>query len=193
MIKKLQARMKNELSLTSILGLIILSAILLFMATSKLGDSNQVLKLELQNSQRDLLTLQELQADKIWDKRLEKTETKLASLDAKTWQGPTSGVVAAYLEERLTQILTTAKAERPLIRVDSTPMPLDGIQIMSFEMRGSNISHAAAIDLVVMIEDNVRQIWYDDVLTSFNINGKATVSIKGVIPIKIDQPPVRDQ
>ena len=102
-------------------------------------------------------------------------------------------MVAAHLEERLTQILMTAKAERRSVKVDSTPMPFNGIEVMSFEMRGSNISHAAAIDLVVSIESNVRQIWYDDVLTSFNLNGQSTVSIKGVIPIKIDQPTRSDQ
>jgi len=187
MIDKILTRLKNELTTTSIFGLIALSGILLYMAISQLANSNQLLKLEFQDAQRDLLTLQQLQADKIWDKRLESTEAKLANLDVKTWKGPTSGVVAAYLEERLNQILTTAYAQRPLVRVDSTPVPLHGIEVMSFEMRGSNISHAAAIDMMVTIEENARQIWYNDVATSFNVNDKATVSIKGVIPIKIDK------
>lgn len=187
MISVIRKRIENEMTPIVAFGLIALACISAFMVVSKVGDTAKSLQNEVQTAQMDLITLQNLQGNNVWSQRLEKSIAELKKVNSKTWQGSSPGVVSAYLEETLIQMLNKMEADRVLINVDPNPQQLNDVTIISFNIRGQLPSHLAVVDLIALIEGHNQNIWLNDSAMSFNANGKATFSTTGFIPARISE------
>jgi len=185
MISAIRKRIEDEMTPIVAFGLVALICILIFLSLSRLGDKANRMKNDVRTAQTDLFTLQQLQGDDVWSVRLQTSEAELTKMKSKIWRGSSPGVVSAYLEEALSQLLNQAETKRTTIRVDPELQQLNGIEILSFEMRGQVPSHLAVIDVMALIEGNERHIWINDTRISFNGNGAATLSATGYIPVDI--------
>jgi len=186
-ISTFQKRIENEMTPIVAFGLIALACIFVFLALSTFEEKTRFLQNEVKTAQADLVTLQNLQGDDVWTQRLEKSQAELRNVNFKVWQGSSSGVISAYLEETLTKTLNQMRAERTIVSVDPNLQQLNDLNILSFNMRGQLPSHLAVVDIIELIEGNERNIWLNDTAISFDATGKATFSTTGFIPVNISE------
>lgn len=140
-------------------------------------------------AQTELATLTAIKDTDHWAERLLKSTSARQQLQAEIWQGNTSGVIAAELQQALRALAQGHKFDNLQVRVDPVPIEVDGLVVLNFEFQGRSPNSKVIADYLESLAINPKLILIDEAYFSQNLQSPRPpiLTMTGLIPVQIGQ------
>ena len=130
-------------------------AVILILDFHDLNNRNQD---NLSSTQTELMALNQVEGNDIWDSRRDQSEVIKIAVDQRLWTGQTSGIVSANAQQTLQRVLKQVGAEDILITVDPDVDYVSGVDVLNYSIT-CRIPHGAAlIDVLVDFSTHPKSI-----------------------------------
>ncbi len=171
-------------------GLVLIACVLGFLGLEKFAAEEAELERRVITAQTELATLSTIKETDYWPDRLAQSTRTRDQLQSQIWQGRTSGLIAAELQQALRAMATGLKFNQIQIRVDPDPEDIEGINMLSFEMSGRALSSKDFADFFedIATYDKILIIDEFDFAQSLRDRRPPRLAISGRVPIQISQP-----
>lgn len=168
-------------------GLLTITCVLGFLGLESFAKADADLERRVVAAQTEFATLSTIRETDYWDDRLVQSTSARAELQNQIWQGRTSGVIAAELQQALNLIATTLKFDQIQIRVDPNPVDVDGINVLTFEFTGLAPSSKVFADFFEAIATYEKILILDELDFSQSLRDRrpTRIGMIGRAPIQI--------
>ena len=178
-------RFRQSLNLRTMYGLIALGCLLGFALIGSLNDAVQRASLSRAEVDARLTRHGGAIDETIWNERAADAEAELAFWQSTHWSGSTSGVIAAELENAISQITRGANLRVINVNVDPAPSETPSGPILRFSFStDSNSGDSVAKILAafgahqpVLVIDEVNAVFDESIAGRFSASGYAPVSL----------------
>lgn len=171
-------------------GLVFLLLVLGGLGLQKFWRVENALAADVITIQTEVASLERLSGDTQWEGRLEQSLALRAQVDAAIWQGPTTGVIAAELQQSLRRAASGLGYDAIQLRVDPEAVERDGAQVLSFEFAARAPDGKGIVSLFEAVAVMPKQVVIRDVDFSQNIRdrNRPRLAMGGIIPIRVVTP-----
>lgn len=168
-------------------GLLIMACILGFLGLEKFASAEAQLEQRVISAQTELATLSTIRETDYWSDRLAQSTEARNVLQSQLWQGRTSGVIAAELQQTLRGMVTKLEFDQIQLRVDPDPVEIDGVSMLSFEMSSRARSSKDFADLFLDIANFEKILIIDEFDFSQSLRDRRPprLAMSGRVPIQI--------
>lgn len=138
--------------------------------------------------QNDLATQETLSGSDEWAARFEQSRDLRQQTLAALWSGNTAGVIGAELQQALRKDAQALGYEQIQVRVDPTPVDVDGLMVMSFEFNGIAPDGKSIVSLTEAVAVHPKRIILRDMDFSQDIRDRRRprLAMGGIIPVQIN-------
>lgn len=168
-------------------GLLAMGCILGFLGLETFSKAEAELEQRVISAQTELATLATIRDTDHWTERLAQSTQARSELQTQIWQGRTSGVIAAELQQSLRAKVSKLDFDQIQLRVDPDPVEIDGIPMLSFEMSSRARSSKDFADLFQAIASYEKILIVDEFDFSQSLRDRRPprLAMAGRVPIHI--------
>jgi len=168
-------------------GLLFIACVMGALGLERFASAEAELEQRVIIAQTELATLSAIRETDHWTDRLAQSNEARKSLQSEIWQGRTTGVIAAELQQSLRKISTGLKFDQLQVRVDPELAESEGVNMLTFEMTGRARSSKDFADFFEAIAVHEKIIILDefDFAQSLRDRRPPRLSLSGRIPIQI--------
>lgn len=179
-----------EMSPMAAYGLIAIALIIGVLGLEKYAVLETRLEQTVVTAQTELATLSTIRDTDYWAERLLQSSSTREVLQTEIWQGNTSGVVAAELQQSLRSLGMSHKFTEIKVRVDPDPVDIDGISVLKFEFSGQATSAKSLADFFEGFATHSKIIILEEANFTQSIRDRRPprLSMAGLIPVQIAPP-----
>lgn len=183
---------KSDFEVTPIVGYGAVFMLLVFgvMGLEAFWRHENALATRLVAVKNDLATQETLSGTDVWAARFEQSRAAQAALERALWTGATGGVIAAELQQSLRRSAQALDFERIQMSVDPSPVDLDGVMVISFDLSATAPDGKSIPPMVEAITKSPKRIIIKTMSFTQDVRDrrKPRLSIGGVVPVKIAVP-----
>ena len=192
-MKQYLQRFDQSLNLRTLYGLIALGCLLGISLLGRLDAATQRAADVRAEAETRLVRHGGAIDEALWRERAASAETELTFWKSTHWSGSTAGVIAAELEDAITQVIRSAELDIVVVNVEAAPSESQSGSILRFRFstessRGDGVAKTLAAfgahDPILVI---------DEINAVFDENSHGRFSASGYAPISLDAPTQEDQ
>jgi len=118
------------------------------MGLDRLSTLEKDIETKVAAAKNELIILEGIKDTDIWADRLALSLNARQSADNKMWTGPTSGVIAARLQQTLRNISKAHNIQNIRLRIDPEPTNVDTVQVLAFDLQGAAPETRTTVDIL---------------------------------------------
>ena len=180
---------KSQLEVTPIVayGGIFVATVFACMGLESFWRHETTLAEKVVAAQNELATKETLSESDEWAARFEQSRLMREATLSAIWTGATGGVIAAELQQALRKKAQSLGFEQVQVKVDPSPIDVDGLPVLSFEFTGTSPDGKTLVSMAEAVASNPKRI----VLRTVDFNQdvrdrrKPRLSLGGIIPVQI--------
>lgn len=171
-------------------GLCFIALVLGVLGLEKFAAKEAEIKNKVIAAQTEFATLTAIRDTDYWDERLAQSTESRKQLQSELWQGTTSGVVAAELQQALRSLARNRKFENIQIRVDPKLIEVETVSALSFEFSGRAVSSKILADYFEDLALYSKIIIIEEAYFTQNLQSPRApvLTMSGLIPVQISSP-----
>lgn len=174
-------------------GAVLLMFVILILFVQNLSSLTAAQASKARQAKAEVEILKEVQSADLWEGRFLAGQAVRQEVDARIWEGITSGVIAAELQQELRKISTQNDIEGIGVRIDPEPETIEDVMVIVFEFSGRYTEVLQPVEMLVDLAAHKKQIIVRDANFSMRKSRGSILRFSGMIPVKIDanntQPP----
>ena len=180
---------KSQLEITPIVayGMIFIAAVFGAMGLEAFWRHENALAETVVAAQNELATKETLSETDEWAARFEQSLQARKATSEAIWTGATGGVIAAQLQQALRKQAQGLGYKQVQVRVDPTPVDVEGLSVLSFELSGTAPDGKAIVSLTEAIAVYPKRIIVRNMDFNQDIRDRRTprLSVGGIVPVQI--------
>jgi len=184
-------RLNLEITPIIAYGLVFLAVILAGVGLDRLSTLEKDIETKVAAAKNELIILEGIKDTDIWADRLALSLNARQSADNKMWTGPTSGVIAARLQQTLRNISKAHNIQNIRLRIDPEPTNVDTVQVLAFDLQGAAPETRTTVDILSGFASHPQIILIKEATITNTVRNRPPthINISGFAPIRIQAAP----
>lgn len=166
-------------------GLVFVIILAGFFSLDKLAAINKSTLSSLEASKQELALLSAIDGQDIWALRKDDSAALKTSLDGALWEGITAGAIAAQLQQNLRQKASGLNMKNIRVIVDSDPIEIGNMSVLTFEMSGLLPPQKTVHDMLAELANETYSLNVNQASLTFSTRRPSLIRMSGTAPVKI--------